>query len=111
MIPMTLAEIADVVGGEVIGDPSVTVSGPAFRDDREAAKGGLFVAIAGERVDGHDFAGSAVEGGAVAVIGTRATAAPTVVVGDVVAALGRLARHVVDVVHPTVLALTGSQGK
>ena len=111
MIAMTLAEIADVVGGEVVGDPTVTVTGAAFRDDREPIDGGLFVAIAGERVDGHDFAARAVAGGAVAVLGTRPTDAPTVVVPDVVVALGALARHVVDRVRPTVLALTGSQGK
>ena len=108
---MTLAEIADVVGGDVVGDPAVTVSGPAFRDNREPAEGGLFVAIVGERVDGHDFAEAAVDGGAVAVLGTRPTPAPTVVVADVVKALALLGRHVVDAVRPTVLALTGSQGK
>ena len=111
MIPMTLAEIADVVDGEVVGDASVTVAGPAFHDNREPAGGGLFVAITGERVDGHDFAEAAVAAGAVGVLGTRPTPAPTVVVDDIVQALARLARHVVDVVRPTVLALTGSQGK
>ncbi len=111
MIPMTLAEIASVVGGEVEGDPTLTVLGPAFVDTRAPVEGGLFVAVAGERVDGHDFAGSAIEGGAVAVLGSRRTDAPTVVVADPVVALGRLARHVIDETRPTVLALTGSQGK
>ena len=111
MIPMTLAEIASVVGGEVEGDPALTVVGPAFVDTRAPVEGGLFVAVAGERVDGHDFAGSAVAGGAVAVLGSRRTDAPTVVVADPVTALGRLARHVIDETRPTVLALTGSQGK
>ncbi|MBF4767326.1 UDP-N-acetylmuramoyl-tripeptide--D-alanyl-D-alanine ligase [Nocardioides agariphilus] len=111
MIAMTLAEIAAVVGGSVAGDESVIVRGSAFRDNREPVEDGLFVAIAGERVDGHDFAESALASGAAAVVGTRPTTAPTVVVDDVVVALGRLARHVVDVVRPTVLALTGSQGK
>ena len=45
VIPMTLAEIAGVVGGEVVGDASVTVTGPAFRDNREP--------IAGRAVRGH----------------------------------------------------------
>lgn len=111
MIPMTLAEIASVVGGEVEGDPTLTVLGPAFVDTRAPVEGGLFVALAGDRVDGHDFAGSAIEGGAVAVLGGRRTNAPTVVVADPVVALGRLARHVVDETRPTVIALTGSQGK
>ena len=111
MIPMRLAEIAEVVGGALHGDDA-QVTADAVVDSRQAVPGGLFVAVAGEHADGHDFAPSAVERGAVGVLGSRPTAAPTVVVADVVAALGRLARHVRDSVEGlTVLALTGSQGK
>ncbi len=106
MIPMTLAEIADVVGGAVDGDPATEVTGAAYVDNREPIPGGLFVAIPGERVDGHDFAA-----GAHAVLGSRPTGEPTVVVDDAVAALGRLSRHVADEVAAIVIALTGSQGK
>jgi UDP-N-acetylmuramoyl-tripeptide--D-alanyl-D-alanine ligase len=45
------------------------------------------------------------------VLGSRTTGVPTVVVDDPVLALGLLARHVVDVLRPAVVALTGSQGK
>ncbi|TGN66119.1 UDP-N-acetylmuramoyl-tripeptide--D-alanyl-D-alanine ligase [Nocardioides eburneiflavus] len=110
MIEMSLAEVAEVVGGVAHG--TATVTGAAFVDTRTPETGGLFVALAGERVDGHDFASAAGDAGAVAVLGSRPTELPTVVVDDVTAALGRLARHVVsrlpDVV---VLAMTGSQGK
>ncbi|WP_245734965.1 UDP-N-acetylmuramoyl-tripeptide--D-alanyl-D-alanine ligase [Nocardioides exalbidus] len=107
---MTLAEVADVVGGVAHGD--ATVTGGAFLDTRTPEAGGLFVAIAGERVDGHDFVAAAGQAGAVAVLGSRPTELPTVVVDDVTAALGRLARHVVDrLPDVTVLAMTGSQGK
>ena len=110
MIEMTLAEIADVVGGVAHGD--ATVTGGAFLDTRTPEPGGLFVAIAGERVDGHDFAAAAGAAGAVAALGSRPTELPTVVVDDVPAALGRLARHVVDTLPDVVvLAMTGSQGK
>jgi UDP-N-acetylmuramoyl-tripeptide--D-alanyl-D-alanine ligase len=111
MIPMTLAEIAAVVGGTVDGEPDVTVTGAAFVDSREVVDGGLFVAVAGERVDGHEYAASAVQAGAAAVLGSRTTGVPAVVVDDPVAALGLLARHVVDTLRPSVVALTGSQGK
>ena len=111
MIEMSLAEIATAVGGRVDGDPTVRVTGHAFVDSRSVVPGGLFVAVPGERVDGHDFAASAHAGGAAAVLGTRGTGLPSVLVDDPVAALGRLARHVLDTVRPTVLALTGSQGK
>lgn len=110
MIPMTLEEIADVVGGTAHGE--ATVTGGAFIDTRTPEAGGLFVAIAGERVDGHDFAEQAIEAGAVAVLASRPTGGPTVVVDDVVAALGGLARHVHDALaDTTTYALTGSQGK
>jgi UDP-N-acetylmuramoyl-tripeptide--D-alanyl-D-alanine ligase len=110
MIEMTLAEIAEVVGGVAHGEAAVT--GGAFVDTRTPEPGGLFVAVVGERVDGHDYAGTALAAGAVAVLGSRPTDAPTVVVDDVVTALGVLARHVVDrLSDTTVLAMTGSQGK
>ncbi|MDZ5663753.1 UDP-N-acetylmuramoyl-tripeptide--D-alanyl-D-alanine ligase [Nocardioides sp. S-58] len=110
MIEMTLAEVADVVGGEAHGEAVVT--GAAFIDTRTPEPGGLFVAVAGERVDGHDFVVAAGGAGAVAVLGSRPTELPTVVVDDVVAALGLLARHVVDrLPDVVVLAMTGSQGK
>ncbi len=57
MIPMTLPEIADVVGGTVVHDAGVTVDGAAFLDSRVAERRGLFVAVVGEHVDGHDYAG------------------------------------------------------
>ena len=46
MIPLTLPEIAAVVGGEVHDDTGVSVTGPAFVDSRVAELGGLFVAFA-----------------------------------------------------------------
>ena len=110
MIAMTTAEIAGVVGGVAHGD--ATVTGPAFFDSRAVEPGGLFLAVAGERVDGHAYAEGAVAAGAAAVLGTRPTRVPTVVVDDPVVALGLLARHVRDRLPDlTVLALTGSQGK
>ncbi|GGZ69425.1 UDP-N-acetylmuramoyl-tripeptide--D-alanyl-D-alanine ligase [Streptomyces echinoruber] len=113
MIALSLAEIADVVGGQThdIPDPSVHVTGPVVRDSREVGPGSLFVAFAGERVDGHDFARAAVEAGAVAVLGTRPVGVPAVVVDDVQRALGALARHVVRRLGATLIGLTGSAGK
>ena len=111
MIPMTLQEIASVVGGTVDGDPGTEVTGEAFLDSRNPVPGGLFVAVAGERSDGHDYAERAHRGGAAAVLGTRATGVPAVLVEHPVTALGLLARHVLDSLDVAVLALTGSQGK
>ncbi|HEU5035765.1 MAG TPA: UDP-N-acetylmuramoyl-tripeptide--D-alanyl-D-alanine ligase [Nocardioides sp.] len=116
VIALPLAELAEVVGGEIVGATgAVTVDGPVVIDSREAAAGSLFVAFVGERTDGHEHAQHAAENGAVAVLGTRPTVLPTVVVGDVQQALQQLAAHVVARLRRdgdlTVLAVTGSQGK
>ncbi|MCI4144120.1 MULTISPECIES: UDP-N-acetylmuramoyl-tripeptide--D-alanyl-D-alanine ligase [Streptomyces] len=113
MIALSLAEIAEVVGGQThdIPDPSVLVTGEVVRDSREAGPGSLFVAFVGERVDGHDFAAQVVEAGAAAVLASRPVGVPAIVVEDVQAALGALARHVVARLGATLVALTGSAGK
>ena len=113
MIPLTLTEVARAVGGSThdIPDSAVRVTGPVVIDSREVVPGALFVAFAGEHVDGHDFAARAVADGAVAVLATRPVGVPAIVVDDVQAALGRLARHVIERLGATVVALTGSAGK
>ena len=73
--------------------------------------GGLFAATVGARVDGHDYAAGAVAAGAVAVLAARPVGVPAIVVADVQAALGVLARHVLTRLDCTVIALTGSVGK
>lgn len=112
MIPLTLREIAEITGGTAHGDEAIVVDAPATLDSRAAEPGGLFVAIAGEHVDGHEFAAQSVAAGAAAVLASREVDAPSVVVDDVVVALGRLARHVIDeLADVTVVAITGSSGK
>jgi UDP-N-acetylmuramoyl-tripeptide--D-alanyl-D-alanine ligase len=113
VIPFTLAEIAAAVDGTLVGgDRELVVTGPVEFDSRKVAPGGLFVAFAGDHVDGHDFVDAAVAAGAVAVLGTRPAAAPTVVVADCLAAMGALARALLDR-RPelTVVGITGSSGK
>ncbi|MDT0544300.1 MULTISPECIES: UDP-N-acetylmuramoyl-tripeptide--D-alanyl-D-alanine ligase [Streptomyces] len=120
MIALSLAEIIGIVGGQPhdIPDTDRKVTGPVVIDSREVRPGGLFVALPGERVDGHDFARGAVEAGAVAVLAARPISpadadapVPAIVVPDVQAALGALARAVVQRLDATVVALTGSAGK
>ncbi|MFE5807895.1 MULTISPECIES: UDP-N-acetylmuramoyl-tripeptide--D-alanyl-D-alanine ligase [unclassified Streptomyces] len=113
MIALSLAEIADITGGRPhdIPDTSVQVTGPVVYDSREVRAGSLFAAFVGERVDGHDYAERAVSAGAVGVLATRPVGVPAIVVPDVVAALGALARAVVTRLGTDVVALTGSAGK
>ena len=66
MIPLSLARIAQITGGQLgRGDPGAVVSGEVVIDSRRIGPGGLFAAVAGERADGHDFAAAAgrVRGG------------------------------------------------
>lgn len=113
MITLSLAEIATIVGGQSydIPDPAARVTGPVVIDSRQVAPGSLFVAFAGENVDGHDYARRAVEAGATAVLAVRPVGVPAVVVEDVLQALGALARAVVERTGATTVALTGSSGK
>lgn len=110
MIGLTLDEIASLTSGQAYGQADVT--GAATIDSRAVEPGGLFVAIAGENVDGHDFAAQALAAGAAAVLSTRQIEGPCVVVEDATVALGKIAREVLN--HRdgiTVIGITGSQGK
>ncbi|MDJ0341084.1 UDP-N-acetylmuramoyl-tripeptide--D-alanyl-D-alanine ligase [Streptomyces sp. H10-C2] len=113
MIPLTLAEVADAVSGRMhdIPEPGTRVTGPVVIDSRDVVPGALFAALPGERVDGHTFAEGAVKDGAVAVLASRPVGVPAIVVDDVVAALGALARTVIARLGATTVALTGSAGK
>ena len=84
-------------------------------DSRTVTDGSLFIALPGERVDGHDFVPAARERGAVAVLVARPVdSGLSLVVPDPLAALGLLARNQVDRGRAgglRVLAVTGSVGK
>ena len=114
MIALSLAEIARIVGGELVG-PDVLVDGPVVIDSRDEVRGGLFAAFVGQHVDGHEYADKAAANGAAACLGSRPTSLPTVVVDDVQTALQALAREVVERLRTagamTVIGITGSQGK
>lgn len=140
MIDLTIAQIADIVGG-TLSDISpelaaaTRVTGTVEFDSRAVGPGGLFLALPGARADGHDHAASAVAAGAVAVLAARPVGVPAIVVAPraaaddragvlehdadgsgaaVLAALGRLARAVaVELVAGglTIIGITGSSGK
>jgi UDP-N-acetylmuramoyl-tripeptide--D-alanyl-D-alanine ligase len=115
MIVLTLAEVAALTDGQLTGPGDGTVTGSVTIDSRTVAPGDLFVAVPGERVDGHDFLGAAAAAGAVGALTTRPDGAlPCVVVDDPVAALGRLAAGVHERLTAAglcTLAITGSSGK
>ncbi|MDN2502799.1 UDP-N-acetylmuramoyl-tripeptide--D-alanyl-D-alanine ligase, partial [Nocardia nova] len=90
MIEMTLREIAEIVGGTLhdVSDPAVTVTGAVEFDSRRINSRDLFLALPGEHVDGHDYAGKAVASGAVAVLAARPVGVPAIVVEPFAPAAG-----------------------
>lgn len=114
---LSVAEIAAVTAADPTGLSAAELAFELRRavvDSREAREGDLFACLPGERADGHDFAAQAVEKGAGAVLAARPlphVAVPVLVVRDVLAALGALARAWRLSRRPRVIAVTGSAGK
>jgi UDP-N-acetylmuramoyl-tripeptide--D-alanyl-D-alanine ligase len=85
VIDLTVAQIADIVGGELAdisaeAAADLHVTGTVEFDSRNVTPGGLFLALPGARSDGHDHAASAVAAGAVAVLAARPVGVPAIVV-------------------------------
>ena len=111
MIPMTIGQIALAVGGILSETTGEEIVVSVCSDSRDALAGSMFVAIAGERVDGHDFAEHVFAVGASAILASRPVGGPAIIVADPVGALGRLAAHALTGLAVTVVAVTGSSGK
>ncbi len=82
-------------------------------DSRSVARGDLFVALRGDRFDGHDFSQGAAEAGAVGMVCERPlqTAIAQIVVNDSLAALHKVARAWRCQFNLPLIAVTGSNGK
>lgn len=116
---MTLFSVRDMVretGGSLLcGDLGMSITG-VCHDSRQVRPGFLFVAIRGERVDGHDFAGEALTAGAGALLverweGELPRCGAVCVVDSTVRALGLLARYHRRRFTPVLWGITGSTGK
>ena len=116
---MTAGDIAAAVGGAIVAGEPGTLAERFSIDTRTLAPGDVFFAIRGERFDGEDFVGSALDAGAAGVISAKTgvsaaasrTGAFVVLVADTTAALQDLARHVRRASGAKVVAITGSAGK
>ncbi|MGB3473664.1 MAG: UDP-N-acetylmuramoyl-tripeptide--D-alanyl-D-alanine ligase [Mycobacterium sp.] len=140
MIALTVAQIAEIVGGRLADitpqqAERTVVSGSVEFDSRRITPGALFLALPGARVNGHDHAASAVNAGAVAVLAARPVGVPAIVVepiasesrsgalehddeagsgAAVLAALAKLAGAVAAALVAkglTIVGVTGSSGK
>ena len=117
MIILSVLDIAKIVDAELHGDETVLITSGVETDSRKISAGSLFVAKPGDETDGHLFVQNAVDNGAAAVLVERLvqTEVPQLIVKDVVAALGLLAKYVVAEVRSKgalqVIGVTGSNGK
>ena len=125
MIPLTLEEISVAINAASLNlDSNLKVNGKVVLDSRKVSPGDLFVAINGEKVDGHDFCHEAIKKGAIAVISSKELVGiPTLLVKEgnaasknvdqpTVIALGKLASYLLMKL-PNIfkIAVTGSSGK
>lgn len=110
MRPFTTEEIAKATGGIASGAATIT---NIVIDNREVVEGSLFIAIKGERLDGHRFIPAAVEAGAVAVMCHTPVECdvPTILVEDTTLAFNALAHAYREEFQIPFVALTGSVGK
>ena len=114
MIPTPVADIIRITGAMVYGLPTdLLVSADIEVDSRLVVPGGLFVALPGQRSDGHDCAAAAVRAGAVAALTARPIdGVACLVVADPLAAAQELARRLYVVgQEPLTFGITGSSGK
>ncbi|MEO8145759.1 MAG: UDP-N-acetylmuramoyl-tripeptide--D-alanyl-D-alanine ligase [Betaproteobacteria bacterium] len=111
---MSLAEAAAAMGARLADSGDVRFE-DVSTDTRSIGRGQLFVAIRGERFDGHGFLAMAKERGAAAALVDETysgrTSLPLLVADDTRRALGRLGRHWRLRFAPIVIAITGSNGK
>ena len=111
MIALKASEIAQIVGGELKGSDVTVTAAPVFNSS-QATPGSIFLALKGEKADGHSFVAEAFRRGALLAIVSVASSERCIVVPDVLTALNKLAAHVRDLLKDLqVIALTGSQGK
>src|SRR5690606_10669654 len=116
---LTLREVLEGSRGALRGAADLgTPVRRVWHDSREIEPGDLFVAVVGERLDGHDFLAEAFARGAVAALVDRAHVprlpeglGPLIVVPDTVAGLQDLAAFWRDSHDVAVVGITGSIGK
>jgi UDP-N-acetylmuramoyl-tripeptide--D-alanyl-D-alanine ligase len=120
-VALTAAQIAAVTGGRVVsGNPAQSIERWSI-DTRSLQPGDLFVAIRGDRFDGHEFVAAALAAGAAGAVVTATPALPEagkagpaplfIQVADTTRALQDGAREVRRQAGAKVVAITGSAGK
>jgi UDP-N-acetylmuramoyl-tripeptide--D-alanyl-D-alanine ligase len=115
VVAITAALVADATGGRLMAGSPGAVFASVSIDSRTIGPNALFVAIKGDRFDGHDYVSRALEQGATGVlVSAPVSVAPgttTIEVAYTLPALQQLARRIRRESRATVIAITGSAGK
>lgn len=116
MIPIPLQILAHFAAGTLRGDGSRLVANVST-DSRKITAGDVFVALAGDKFDAHDFIPQVAAAGAAAVVVSKvdpawgALSCAVIEVGDTLIALQSMARGYRQHHNPLIIGLTGSNGK
>lgn len=111
---MSMEEIARAAQGKLIDSTGEPYVFGVSIDSRSTNPGDMFIALKGERYDGHDFIGRAIEKGAVLVIADRpfcVSGIPYIMVKDTLKALQDIAAYYRNKFRIPFVAITGSSGK
>ncbi|RKY08038.1 MAG: hypothetical protein DRP56_04740 [Planctomycetota bacterium] len=115
MKPINAAQLAEIIGGELIAGDGVSFFNGVSIDSRTIGPGQVFFAITGENFDGHDYAEAAIEKGAACMVVQREVDAPTktpaIQVDNCITALAQFASWYRRQLSAKVIAITGSVGK
>ena len=113
MKELTLKQIADWCGGKVSARFEHLRVSRMQSDSRKVRSGDLFVALKGAKADGHDFAETAINHGAVAALVSRPISEklPSIEVEDTLCAYGEIAAGYRKLTGVKVVGITGSVGK
>ncbi|MCZ2723093.1 UDP-N-acetylmuramoyl-tripeptide--D-alanyl-D-alanine ligase [Marinomonas sp. 15G1-11] len=110
LIDLFLSKIAEICQGELIGDDVLISS--VETNSKESKISSLFVALKGDRFDGHDYVSQAFENGFLAALVSQDVGvSPAIVVNDTLTAYGEIARYIRHSFKGKVVAVTGSNGK
>ncbi len=114
MAVLTVEEIIEATGGELLSEGSGTFAGVSI-DSRTISEDEIFFALRGERLDGHDFLKDALLKGSGAIVDSRPGSMPEgkviIYVEDTLKALQDLAHFLRMKQDIQVVAVTGSNGK
>jgi UDP-N-acetylmuramoyl-tripeptide--D-alanyl-D-alanine ligase len=112
MINISTKEMASIMGGTLHGSAEITSTAEFQFDSRTVKNGDVFLALKGEKIDGHSYVDDARAHGAVLTIATKPVSGEHIIVDDVLKSIGRLASYVREnLTQLKVIGITGSQGK